>query len=86
MTRAHYSDSELAAFSAADKLADGLEVPAEELRHLLNKLACDGERMRRQLDRALDALVESNKRKRESVRDIIRMEQNSQNNFHGTAK
>jgi len=72
--RAQYSSDELAAFSAADVLGDGLDVPKEELRRLLNALAGESERTRQHLDRALTALGESNRRKRESVRDLIRAE------------
>ncbi len=74
MTRANNSSDELAAFSAADRLADGLDVPRDELRRLLGALAGESERTREHLDRALLALGESSKRKRENVREIIRME------------
>jgi len=75
MGRAHYSDDELAAFSAADKLGDGIAIPAEELRQLLNALASTGNRTREHLDRALQGLGESNKRKRENLRDVLKASQ-----------
>lgn len=72
--RAYYSADELAAFSAADQLSDGNDVPRDELKRLLGALAFEGERARHHLEQALSALDESNKHKRQNIKAIIRME------------
>jgi hypothetical protein len=77
MSRLPYSSDELAAFSAADRLADDMEVSKDDVRKLLNALAGESYRTREHLDRALHALAEKNSRKREQVRDLINAERDS---------
>jgi hypothetical protein len=77
MTDIRYSSEELTAFTIADKLSDGIEVPVSEVLKALLEVTHSSYQSRRWLERARWGLVEKNKIKRENIKKLIEMEQNS---------
>jgi hypothetical protein len=75
MTDIRYSSEELTAFTIADKLSDGIEVPVSEVLKALLAVTHSAYQARKHLDRAMWGLKEKNKTKRENIFEIIRMEQ-----------
>lgn len=75
MTDVRYSSAELAAFSIADKLSDGIAVSNEEVLKALLAVAHSSYEARKHLDRAVWGLIEKSKAKREEIKKIIEMEQ-----------
>ena len=74
MTDIRYSSAEQEAFTIADKLSDGIEVPIEVVLKVLLAVTHDSYQARKHLNRAMWGLIEKNKAKRENIKKIIEME------------
>jgi hypothetical protein len=75
MSSIPYSSAEHAAFNLSDQLEeDTFPMDRQAIRKLLGELAYSSHRARSHLDRAVCALGEKNKAKRENIAAIIKME------------
>jgi len=74
MTEIRYNSEELAAFSLADKLADGNKISNDEIVKILLAVTHQSYQARKHLDKAIWGLIEKSKAKRENIKKIIEME------------